>query len=84
MIIEYLPVEPYVLATLSDALAPCLRQRCRTVAYDDISCHLTPPLTVSRMRFLYGWGGGVVERAGLENRYTLRGIAGSNPAPTVG
>ena len=29
------------------------------------------------------WGGGAVERAGLENRYTLRGIAGSNPAPTA-
>jgi hypothetical protein len=29
------------------------------------------------------WGGGAVERAGLENRYGLRVIVGSNPTPTV-
>ena len=28
-------------------------------------------------------GGGAVERAGLENRYSLRAIVGSNPALSV-
>ncbi len=64
-------------------LAQCLPNEGQFMAPIGGICHLTPPLTVSRMRFSHGWGGGVVERAGLENRYTLRGIAGSNPAPTV-
>ena len=29
------------------------------------------------------WGGRVVEGDGLENRYTLTGIVGSNPTPTA-
>ena len=30
-----------------------------------------------------GWGAGVVERGGPENRYIRKGIEGSNPSPTA-
>ena len=70
------PVEPWLVSLSNHHPAICC-----TKSFLCILTSLLTQFSVYDIVLAYYWSDGrVVERGGLENRYTLTGIGGSNPS----